>query len=133
MTNKEKVKVFLVDDDDLLRDLLEMELLEQDDLTIETFATGESCIEHLGNKPDIIVLDYNLDGVVPTAKNGIQILKEIKIYNSDIVVIMLSGQSDTNLAKESLHHNAYDYVEKNATAPTLLKQMIRNIAGFKIQ
>ena len=59
----EKIKLFLVDDDTVFLKLLEIELLEQADFTIETFATGELCVTNLTHTPDVIILDYFLDGI----------------------------------------------------------------------
>jgi len=60
---KPKIKLFLVDDDTIFLKLLEIEFLEHADFEIETYTTGELCVEHLSHKPDVIILDYLLDGV----------------------------------------------------------------------
>ncbi len=69
MQNKKKIKIFLVDDDPVYLKILEIQFLEHADLVIETFATGELCVASLVNKPDIIILDYHLDGVFLSAMN----------------------------------------------------------------
>ena len=69
--NHEKIKLFLVDDDAMFLKLLEIEFLYHADFTIETFATGELCMENISHNPDVIILDYHLDGVVKNAMNGI--------------------------------------------------------------
>ncbi len=62
MNNDNKIKLFLVDDDIVFLKLLEIELLQHADFEIETFVTGELCIENLSHNPDVIILDYLLDG-----------------------------------------------------------------------
>jgi len=42
---------------------LEIDFLEHADFIIETFATGELCIGSLSHNPDVIILDYHLDGI----------------------------------------------------------------------
>ena len=127
MQNKKKIKIFLVDDDPVYLKILEIQFLEHADLVIETFATGELCVASLVNKPDIIILDYHLDGVFLNAMNGIQTLDEIKKVDSEIPVIMLSSQDKIEVAIKCMHHEAYDYVVKSETAFVRLKKIITHI------
>ena len=123
MTN-DKVKIFLVDDDVDFLKLLKIQLLQQHDIIIETFATGELCIEHLSSNPDIIIVDYNLDSIEKGAMNGIQTLDKIKAVNVDIPVIMLSAQDEMDIAIQCMSHKAFDYVVKSATGFPRLKKVI---------
>ncbi|MEO8762557.1 MAG: response regulator, partial [Bacteroidia bacterium] len=63
MEKENKIKLFLVDDDALFLKSLEIEFLELADFKMETYATGELCIANLSHKPDVIILDYHLDGI----------------------------------------------------------------------
>lgn len=125
--NKNKIKLFLVDDDAVFLKLLEIEFLEHGDFAIETYPTGELCIENLSNNPDIIVLDYYLDGVDRDAINGIDTLDLIKAFNPEIPVIMLSSQDKIDVAINCMHHRAFDYVVKSETAFMRLKKIITTI------
>ena len=122
--NNDKVKIFLVDDDVDFLKLLKIQLLQQPDMIIETFPTGELCIEHLSNNPDIIIVDYNLDSVDKGAMNGIETLDKIKSLNADIPVIMLSAQDEIDIAIQCMSHKAFDYVVKSATDFPRLKKVI---------
>ncbi len=62
--NEKKIKIFLVDDDAVFLKSLEIEFLQHADFDIETFATGELCLENLSHNPDVIILDYHLDGLI---------------------------------------------------------------------
>ena len=126
-----KKKVFLVDDDALFLKSLEIEFLEIDNFTIETFATGELCLKNLSQNPDVIVLDYRLDGIDRTAMNGIQTLDKIKAFNPDIHVIMLSQQDKIEVAINCMHHRALDYVVKSETAFIRLQKIITALFRFK--
>ena len=86
----EPIKLFLVDDDALFLKSLEIEFLQSADFSIETYPTGELCMENILHNPDIIILDYRLDGIDKNAINGIETLDKIKAYNPDIPVVMLS-------------------------------------------
>ena len=123
----EKIKVYLVDDDALFLKSLEIDFLHHADFSVETFATGESCIKQLANKPDVVILDYHLDSINKNAMNGIETLDRIKSINPEIPVIMLSSQDKIDVAISCMHHHAFDYVVKSETAFLRLQ---KNITAF---
>ena len=127
MNNGKKIKLFLVDDDALYLKALEIEFLLHGDFEIETYATGELCIEKISNDPDVIILDYYLDGIEENAMNGIETLDRIKAYNPEIPVVMLSSQDKIDVAINCMHHKAFDYVVKSETAFIRLQKAITAI------
>ena len=127
----EKIKLFLVDDDAVFLKSLEIEFLHHADFIIETFATGELCMENLSHNPDVIILDYHLDGIDKSAMNGIETLDKIKKYNPDIPVVMLSSQDKIDIAINCMHHRAFDYVVKSETAFVRLQKIITTIFRYK--
>ena len=127
----EKIKLFLVDDDAIFLKSMEIEFLQNADFVIETFATGELCVAALYRSPDVIILDYHLDGILKGAMNGMETLDRIKAYNQDIPVIMLSSQDKIEVAIGCMHHKAFDYVVKSETAFVRLQKIITAI--FKYQ
>ena len=129
--NKNKVKIFLVDDDALFLKSLEIEFLDNADFTVETYPTGELCIANLSHNPDIIILDYQLDGIVKNAMNGLETLDKIKAFYPEIPVVMLSSQDKIEVAVNCMHHKAFDYVVKSETAFVRLQKIITAI--FKYQ
>jgi len=126
-----KIKLFLVDDDAVYLKLLEIEFLQHGDFVIETYATGELCLETLSHNPDIIILDYYLDGVEKNAMNGIETLDKIKAVNPNTPVVMLSSQDNIDIAISSMHHGAFDYVVKSETAFLRLQKIITRIFSYK--
>jgi DNA-binding NtrC family response regulator len=131
MNNEKKIKLFLVDDDAVFLKLLEIEFLQHADFSIETFATGELCIASLSSNPDVIILDYLLDGIDRDAINGIETLDQVLAFNPDIPVVMLSGQDKIDVAINCMHHKAFDYVVKSETAFMRLQKIISTIFQFK--
>jgi len=131
MKNENKIKLFLVDDDALFLKLLEIEFLKHADFAIETFATGELCLQSLEKNPDVIILDYYLDGIDKQAMNGMETLDKIKAINPDIPVVMLSSQDKIEVAIDCMHHRAYDYVVKSETAFLRLQKIISSIFSYK--
>lgn len=132
MENKTVIKIFLVDDDPIFLKSLEIDFLQHSDpialgFEVETYATGELCMKNLSNNPDIIILDYHLDGIDKNAMNGMDTLDKIKAHNENIPVIMLSSQDKIEVAVNCMHHKASDYVIKSETAFMRLQKIITTI------
>ena len=122
-----KIRLFLVDDDALFLKSLEIDFQSQADFEIETFATGELCIANLSNNPDVVILDFHLNGIDKNAMNGLDTLVAIKEYNVETPVIMLSSQDKIDIAVKCMHHDAFDYVVKSETAFVRLQKNISTI------
>ncbi len=131
MQNPKRIKVFIVDDDDLFLKSLVIQFRENPIYDVVTFATGELCIDHIHNTPDIVILDYHLDSIVKNAMNGIKTLDMIKKINSEIPVIIVSAQDKIEVAVSCIHHKAFDYVVKSETAFLRIQKIIKAI--FKYQ
>jgi len=126
-----KIKLFLVDDDAVFLKSLQIEFLGRADFEIETFATGELCLARVSQNPDVIILDYHLDGIDKNAMNGMDTLDKIKAINPDIPVVMLSSQDKIDVAINCMHHRAFDYVVKSETAFVRLQKIITTIFRYK--
>jgi two-component system OmpR family response regulator len=134
MTNTKTRTIFLVDDDALILKSLEIEFKQSPDLVVETFSTGELCIEKLrlsnesmNGEPPVIVLDYHLDSIDPKAMNGLETLDKIKLFDASIPVIMLSSQDKIDVAVNCMKHGASDYIVKTETAFIRLQKAINDI------
>ena len=126
-----KVSIFLVDDDAMYLKLLESELSEKENYSIRTFATGERCLQHLSDKPDIIILDYYLNGVEKNVLNGLETLARIKLTFPQIPVIMLSSQDKIEVAVNCMKLQAFEYIVKSETAIARLNNAILTALNYK--
>jgi DNA-binding NtrC family response regulator len=124
MNSNNKAKIFVVDDDAMYLKMIEIEFHQYPGFKLETYATGEVCIENLSHEPDLIILDYHLDEVDKHAMNGIQTLDKIKDINPGIPVVMLSAQDKIEVAINCIHHKAFDYIVKSETAFLRLQKVI---------
>lgn len=131
MKNTNKVKISLVDDDVLYLKMLEIEFLSQTDFELQTFSTGEQCISNLSAQTQMIIMDYNLNGINKNTMDGIETLDSIKNYNSIIPVIMLSAQDKIDIVIKCMQHKANDYVVKSETAFVQLQQIVTHIFKYK--
>jgi DNA-binding NarL/FixJ family response regulator len=120
-----KPKVFIVDDEPLLSEMLTDYLLGHNpNLVIRSFLTGEACLKNLYEKPAIVVLDYHLNSRERDAANGLEILKEIKRKYKTTPVIMLSSQESYSKALQTITYGAIHYVIKGQEAFEKIQKLI---------
>jgi len=127
MEKTEKLKVFLVDDDEMFVESLKHSL-NGNIADILTFPTGEECLKNLKQEaPNVVVVDYYLNDKSKSAMNGIQVLNKIKEVNPETEVIMLSAQDNVSIAVDTLKYGAYDYIAKEQSAFVKVKNDIKHI------
>lgn len=119
--------IFLVDDEPIQNEMLKDYLSERFKYKFKTYESGEAAIKDLDLDPAMIVLDFHLNAHLPDAKNGVDVLKEIKELKPHSQVIMLSGQDKLDVAVDSMKYGAYDYVIKGETAFSRMENIINNI------
>jgi two-component system chemotaxis response regulator CheB len=107
----EKIKVLVVEDSALMRKIISDMINSEDDLSVlDTAKNGEELLSKLERiHPDVITLDVEMPKM-----DGIQTLKEIKVKNVNIPIIMLSSisQRGTQLTMECLELGAFDFISK---------------------
>jgi len=115
MSTKQK-NIFIVDDDALTAQMLSDHLEENPRNKVSIFSTGEECIKNLHQNPDVVILDYLLNSVDTSASDGLQILHQIKKWDTSIMVIMMSAQDDYGKALQTIVEGATEYVVKDNNA-----------------
>ncbi len=125
MENKD-LKIFLVDDNELFAYMLAESLTHQYGFEIRVFHRGEDMLPHMEERPDIILLDYQLNSLYLDSLNGGQILKLVKKFPFHTYVVMVSSHEDLENSLRLLELGASDYIFKNTecveqTAKTLLQ------------
>lgn len=121
MYDKDPVKIFVVEDDPAYTKFLQYVLSLNPDFEVSIFDDGKSCIDNLYQKPSIITLDYTLPDMP-----GEDVLKEIKTFDSNIQVIVISAQEKIGTAVELLKLGAYDYIIKDEETKERLLNTINN-------
>ena len=115
-------KIFVVEDSEWYNKLLVHTLSSNPDYEIKSFSNGRDFLGCLFESPDIVTLDYRLPDVT-----GLDILKKIKMENSEIQVIMISEQEDINTVVTLLKQGAYDYITKSDDIRDRLLNTVKNI------
>jgi len=125
--SENKILLFLVDDDALFLKSLEIEFANNTESVLQTYTTGELCLENISQNPDVVILDYHLNRINKNAINGLETLDRIKKANQAIPVIMLSSQDKIEVAVNCMKHQAFDYIVKSETAFIRLQKTITSI------
>ncbi len=118
------IKILIVDDHAIVRDGLKRIINETSGMeVVDEAENGQIALEKIWNKIDIdiVILDISMPG-----RSGLDVLKEIKNFNSSIPVLMLSMHAEDQYALRTLKAGASGYVTKEV-ASTKLVDAIRKI------
>ncbi|MEE1286325.1 MAG: UvrY/SirA/GacA family response regulator transcription factor [Ruminobacter sp.] len=120
------IKIFLVDDHDIVRAGIKRILEDLKGVTVAGEAsTGEDavvwCRQH---QCDIVLMDMNLPGI-----DGIEATKRVLRANPDARVIMLTVQSNDPIPSQVMKAGAYGFVTKGAAPEVMIKAIEEVYAG----
>ena len=102
-----KVKVYVIDDDEAMRDSLNF-LLNSAGLEVTLFETAQHFLDALpGLDFGCVVSDVRMPGV-----DGIELLKRMKAGQSRFPILIMTGHGDVPLAVEAMKLGAVDFLEK---------------------
>jgi len=101
-------KILIIDDDKAVREVLTAYLTEMD-YEVESAESGREAFDHLKHGGFSLVL---CDIMMPGGMDGIQTLTEIKKFDKDLPVIMISGMGTHDLIIKSFEKGAVDFIPK---------------------
>jgi DNA-binding NtrC family response regulator len=116
------LKIFIVDDDIFCLTLYEQFLRNLGYTNVKSFNAGDDCLAELKEQPELIFLDYNMEGL-----NGIEVLKKIKAFNPDIMVYIITGQESSMVAVEAIRSGAMDYIVKTSLSPDKMALVMEKV------
>ena len=106
-TQDTKGTVYVVDDDDAIRDSLRW-LLEANDYKVELYDSGESFIaKYDPNAIAVLVLDVRMPGM-----SGLEVQEHLLARKADLPIIFITGHGDVPMAVRALKKGAVDFIEK---------------------
>ncbi len=120
--NQEPLKIFIVEDDVIFAKIMSHHLSLNPEYEVEIFSDGKTLIKNLYKNPTLVSLDYNLPDMT-----GLEVLKQIREFNPDLPVVIVSGQQDVATAIELLKKGAYDYILKDQDTKERLWNITKNI------
>ncbi len=102
-----KGKVYVIDDDDAMRDSLQF-LLGSADFDVTLFDSAQAFLDVLpGLTFGCVVSDVRMRGI-----DGMELLRRLQVSPSRLPVIIMTGHGDVPLAVEAMKLGAVDFVEK---------------------
>ncbi len=121
--NRYLVKVFVVEDDEFYGNLIKKTLEKDERFDVTLFQKGQAFLNQLSEKPDIVTIDHYLPDM-----EGLEILKQVKAYDEDIIPIMVSGQEELEVVVQAYRQGARDYIIKKENS---VQELVDSIQKFK--
>lgn len=124
------IRVFLLDDHELVRRGIRDLLWSHDDMTVVgEAATAEEALRQIPQmQPDVAVLDVRL-GDDTSAMTGIEVCREIRSAHPAVACIMLTSYADDEALLTSVMAGAAGYVLKQIHGSDLVNAVRRVAAG----
>lgn len=118
-----RYNLLIVDDEEPLREILQAELSDTGEFSIETAADGAIAINLIQAKVfDVVLLDIRMPRV-----SGIEVLNFIHEYSPTTQVIILTNYADVRTAIDTIKRGAYDFIAKPYDVDELLNTIHRAI------
>jgi FixJ family two-component response regulator len=115
--------VFVVDDDEGVRDSLRF-LLKSVGLATKTLASaGEFLAGYDIHQPGCLVLDVRMP-----AMSGLELQQQLNVRGAMIPVIFITGHGDIPMAVEAMQHGAFDFLQKPFRDQDLIDRLQKALA-----
>ncbi|PWT87134.1 MAG: hypothetical protein C5B58_00150 [Acidobacteria bacterium] len=123
MANQPGLRILVIDDEDLIRQLLR-NLLEKSGYSVIEAKTAALALKQSQADPDLILMDYMLPDM-----DGLRLLQAIRSQTrtAQVPVIFLTGKDDVTIKAEALERGAVDYITKPFDVRELLARISRHI------
>ena len=112
-----KPTVFLVDDDDAVRDAVSM-LLDSVGLQVRCFDSAQRFLDEYDATAGCLVLDVAMPGMT-----GLELQEELNKSGIRIPIIFITGHGDVPMSVRAIKQGAVDFVEKPADDDELLEKI----------
>src|SRR5271166_3125776 len=111
--------VLLVDDDDLFRESLGLNLIDEG-YEVTSFDDGRAALAYLerGGGADVVLLDWRMPNLT-----GLEVLRRMRRAGMTIPVIFLTALSDDIYEEAALEGGAVDFIDKSRRLPILLRRL----------
>ena len=110
-----RARLLIVDDEKSIRDMLVFSLSSKG-YVVSAATTAQDAIEQAKSAAfDLMIVDLKMPEM-----DGLELLKTIKNYTSDIVTIMMTGVPDLESTIESMRAGVFDYIAKPFELDTIL-------------
>ncbi len=122
-SGEKQLPVFVVDDDESVRDSLAF-MLEEHDFNVTTFADGQSFLDEVDvQQAGCIILDSRMPNL-----RGQQVHQILNQANSPLAVIYLTGHGDVPMAVDALQAGAVNFFQKPVKGDELAQAILQGQA-----
>jgi len=102
-----KPSILVVDDDEVMRDTLS-DVLKKRGYEVSLATSGSGALSAIKKTIiDLVLLDMKLPDI-----DGLEVLRRIKEFDTEILVIMMTAYSDVQTAVSAMKSGAYHYINK---------------------
>lgn len=116
--------VFLVDDDDAVRDSVSM-LMRSAGLRTREFASAAEFLEEWGqDQLGCLLLDVRMPGM-----SGLELQQELNRRNHTLPIVFISAHGDIPMAVEAVRRGAVDFIQKPFDDQALLDKVVQALAS----
>src|SRR5208283_1655140 len=124
----QSVHILVVDDERGIREGCRR-VLSPEGYTVETAADGEEGLEKVRSKPfDLLLVDLMMPRM-----GGLDMMEQVKAYDPEIIMIVITGFATVETAVDAMKHGAYDYVPKPFTPDQLLAVVNRGLETRRLR
>lgn len=118
-------RIIIADDHSLIRAGLKQIVAERANTQVIEAKNGQEVMSKLQKLDiDLVILDISMPG-----RNGIEVLKEIKVYAPKLPVLMLSVYPEDQYAIRALKAGAAGYLTKDSAPELLIEAIDKVISG----
>lgn len=115
--------VFVVDDDEPVRDAISM-LLETEDIPFEAFDSAQSFLDAYDpGRGGCLVLDIRMPGM-----SGLELQQKLRDLHAPIPIVFITGHGDVPMAVEAMKRGAVDFIRKPFRDEELLARIDEALA-----
>ncbi len=119
---EEQVRVLVVDDEEMIRNLLQR-ILKEVGYDVATAANGQEALAKIAElKPGVVLLDIKMPDM-----SGMEVLQQIRTNWPETCVVMATAAADVQTAVEAMTKGAYDYITKPFNQDDLLLKVQRAV------
>ena len=124
--DKQRRRVFLVDDHPLVREWLTNLLKQQPDLEVcgEAENAAQALLGIAETKPSLAIIDISLN-----AASGLELVKDLCIQHPSVASLVLSMHEEELYAERAMRAGARGYVRKRETSKNILAAIRRVLEG----
>lgn len=116
------LNIFVIDDNPVAQKSYQQYFARLGCVRMRMYDNGADCLQDIGENPDLVLIDYYM---LPL--NGLEVLIRIRAFNPKIYTVMISGQTDLQVAVSAMKCGAFDYIIKGESESTQIATVLQRM------